>query len=489
MGGTRRSWIWLAVLLATALAAPLGASPKKTDPHQKRIELLEKQVRMQSRQLEQMQKELQELRRQREETAPAPAPSVAPAPSPESPVIDDSVPPPSPTPGTESTPQESPTPEGPIIDESVPPPATAPPTRPGGTPDSTSVPQTSTGAISPSFMNPAISAIGLFEARTSSDKSNRSNNQFAVREVEIAMQGVVDPYARYDIFLTAGNNQSVSIEEAYGTIFNLPLGFLGKVGKYKATFGRNNSLHTHELPQIDRPEVISQFFGEEGMSGPGVSVSNILPTPWYSEVFLQAFSSDDNPALFSSEVSQKPIYNVSWRNLFDLREDLTLEAGLSGAYGKTDTSELKDTKVAGAHLTLKYRPLRQLGQFGITWESEYLTETQRVPFLFQGPPDANGVLPSPETRITNRSANGWYSYVDVQANRNWFLGLRYDWTRLPIDPSKIVNGWTPYLGYRFSEYNSLRLQYKNVQRNWGKALQEVFLQWNIVIGPHGVHKY
>ena len=470
------SWVTVMTLCGGLQA---GAQPNPATSQQKRIDLLEEQVRIQNQQLKQMQKELQELKNVRH---PAPSPVASPTPANSTgatPILDESVPPVL-TPGPETPPIQAIPEGGPMIDDSVPPPASAPPT--------TSSPSNSTQsartAASTSFFNPAISAVGLFEARTSNDKTNQFNNQFSVREVEIALQAAVDPYSRYDIFLTAGNGDSVSVEEAYGTIFNLPLGFQAKAGKFKAAFGRSNQLHTHAFPQIDRPEVINLFLGEEGLSGPGLSLSTILPMPWYSEVFLEAFSSDDNPNLFSSEISQKPIYNISWRNLFDLREDLTLEAGVSGAFGKTDSDQLKDTKLAGAHLSLKYKPLRQLGQFAITWESEYLTETQRVPLSLLGSPYGNG------TRTENRCANGWYSYLDVQADRNWFFGLRYDWTHLPIDPSKVEYGWTPYLGYRFSEFSSLRLQYKNLQRSWESVpLQEVFLQWNIVMGPHGAHKY
>ncbi len=454
----------LSLLFSTGPLGAMAAPAKKPRPavnaQQRRIERLERLLEAQGRQMDEMRREIEGLKQQ------AAAPPVT-----------------APTPTAPAEPPES----GPLIDESVPPSTTT------ATPTTPATPTASQPASGQTLFNPQISVIGIFEARTGNDKANRFDNQISAREVEVALQAPIDPYAKADFFLTIPNGGSLELEEGYGTFLKLPLDLQAKAGKLKAAFGRNNELHTHALPQVDRPKVVETFFGEEGLNGPGIGLSSILPTPWYSELTLQALA-NDNDTLFSAATSTKPIYASRWTNLFDLREDLTLETGLSGAYGKTDTADLRETLVGGAHLTLKYRPLDRVGQVGVTWESEYLTATQRLPVFTPQPSpgldaDGNPIELPPLESTARRSANGWYSYLEVQPHRNWFFGARYDRTHVPLNPSDVIQGWSGLLGYRLSEANQLRLQYSSLARSFARPLRQWFLQWNFNIGPHGTHRY
>ncbi len=98
--------------------------------------------------------------------------------------------------------------------------------------------------------------------------------RFFPREVELAFFGAVDPYARAYVIIEAGeefdttNNTStfnVELAEAAVTLTALPWGFQDKLGLMRVRYGLYNEYHDHDLPQPDRPAVLVNFFGQEGL--------------------------------------------------------------------------------------------------------------------------------------------------------------------------------------------------------------------------------
>src|SRR5256885_16551526 len=107
-----------------------------------------------------------------------------------------------------------------------------------------------------------------------------------MHETEVAFQSVVDPYARADVFISFGES-GVNLEEGYLTFTALPAGFVARVGKMRAAFGKVNTLHNHVLPWVDRPLVTNSLVGgEDGIDDAGLSVERILPAP--KGIFLEA---------------------------------------------------------------------------------------------------------------------------------------------------------------------------------------------------------
>ncbi|MGZ5381784.1 MAG: hypothetical protein ACXWFQ_07975, partial [Thermoanaerobaculia bacterium] len=107
-----------------------------------------------------------------------------------------------------------------------------------------------------------------------------------LRESEIGLQAIVDPYARADFFVTF-SNEEVGIEEGFITFLTLPGDFILKAGKFKAAFGRVNTEHPHVRPYADTPLVVLNLLGgEDGINDSGLSVARLIPMP--SEIFLEA---------------------------------------------------------------------------------------------------------------------------------------------------------------------------------------------------------
>ena len=84
----------------------------------------------------------------------------------------------------------------------------------------------------------------------------------------------------------AFGQEGVEIEEGYITFPTLPGGFLAKVGKLKAQFGKENTFHAHQRIWPDQTLMQANLLGgEEGIADAGVSVSRLLLNPWF---FLEA---------------------------------------------------------------------------------------------------------------------------------------------------------------------------------------------------------
>lgn len=362
-------------------------------------------------------------------------------------------------------------------------------------------PQSSATGQQPS-MNPNISVIGLFEAKGGGAIYDPTRDSLYLRELELALQAPIDPYARADVFISFANGESPEVEEATLTWAKLPWGLQAKAGILKGDLGRINSLHSHALPQIDLPLPNQAIFGPESLHDPGVELSWLAPSPWYSRLSLQAMSRSsgaseldlsslylptgsrlplsseeiverlkerDDFSIFPSGASKNLLYLGRWENLWDLSENTTLGLGLSGAISSIQGRDLRSSLAYGADLTLKWHPLDKPYR-SIVWQTEFLRARQQF-------------------MMGNREFGGWYSFLNYRWDRNWAAGLRYDMTELPFDSSLVQRRGSALLEWIPSEFSRLRLQYNLNTSNYRPSFSEVMLQWNVVLGPHGAHKY
>src|SRR5436309_11230544 len=148
-------------------------------------------------------------------------------------------------------------------------------------------------SLTSNYFNPSISAIGNFLGVGGSNKTENLPSM-SLRETEVSLQAVVDPYARADFFISFGE-EGVEVEEGFASFTSLPWGLLAKVGRMRTSFGKINTLHLHVLPWPDEPLPIVNFLGgEEGWVGTGVSVAKLIPFPGdvFSELTAQVFRGD-----------------------------------------------------------------------------------------------------------------------------------------------------------------------------------------------------
>ena len=108
---------------------------------------------------------------------------------------------------------------------------------------------------------PDISAVGDIVFDLSPDGSTQEDvSRLGVREVEVALQAVVDPYFRGDIFLGVSDLEGIAIEQAYLTTTSLPQQIEARLGRFMLPFGKQNTTHRHDLHTIEYQYVIQRFF-------------------------------------------------------------------------------------------------------------------------------------------------------------------------------------------------------------------------------------
>jgi hypothetical protein len=128
-------------------------------------------------------------------------------------------------------------------------------------------------------------------------------NRVIPREIELALFGQVDPYARATVILEAAEEfedgeraLEFGLAEAYLELTSLPWGLGGKGGRERLRFGLLNELHLHDRQQPDSPAVLTRFFGEEGLTEDGLEVSWVAPLPVYLQAILGVFNGDNEEA-------------------------------------------------------------------------------------------------------------------------------------------------------------------------------------------------
>jgi hypothetical protein len=316
--------------------------------------------------------------------------------------------------------------------------------------------------------NPDMAVIGNFVGAAGKNAVD-SMPSLEMREAEVSLQAIVDPYARADFFLAA-SPEGLDIEEGFLTLTSLPGGLLAKVGKMKAQFGKVNTLHAHTLPWVDEPLVMRNLLGgEEGLNDSGVSVSKLLLNPLF---FLEATGEvyQGNGGVFQAGERS----NVSWlgrlRGYRDLTEGTNLDVGTSFTTGHNDAGLDTRTRLFGVDATIRYRPLRRavyrrfLGRTELVWSHR-------------------------AQDIGDVSAFGMYASGEYQFAQRWFGGLRYDQSQRAANSLLTDKGPSLVLTYWPSEFSQIRGQYRHIRYAGNVTSNELLFQFLFAIGAHGAHSF
>lgn len=368
----------------------------------------------------------------------------------------------------------------------APAPEPAPPVEPPAAPEqpTAQVPPGSAGAGGPEgtlplygpattskVFNPDIAVIGNFIGAAGTNEVDPRPG-LSMNEAEFSFQAIVDPFARADFFVSAGPEE-FELEEGFVTLTSLPAGLLAKVGKMKAQFGKQNTLHPHQMPWVDEPLFLTNLLGsDEGLNDSGVSVSKLILNPWF---FLEATGEvfrGDNETFRSYSRG-----DLTWlgrlRGYRDLSESTNLDLGTSIAVGRNELGEESRTRLVGVDATLRYRPLRRAIYRRLLARSELVWSRASSP-LEDGDDDV-------------RSAFGMYVGGEYQFARRWFAGARYDFAERAFDPSLSDRAASFLLTYWPSEFSQLRGQFRRTKYAEGHVANEVLFQFLFSIGAHGAH--
>ena len=322
-------------------------------------------------------------------------------------------------------------------------------------------------------------------------------NRFFPREVELSLFGQIDPYASAVVRIEAGEEgrgdaTGVSLAEAHLTLLTLPFGTQARLGQMRNRFGYSNEVHEHDLPWVDRPNVMRNFLGAEGLHEKGIEVTLVPDLPFYIEALAGIFNGDNETA-FGRTSLRHPLATGRLRTFFEFGDEHAVQLGTSVASGQTN--EKNQSTILGWEGRYKYRPDGWLHPLAtLTGEALYSMRKTDVGVDQNG----DGAIDVIDKRQRNHF--GWYTGLEVQPFRRWAGGVRYDWSQYPENPGR---EWSvePYLSFWPSEFLRFRVAYKYTDRSpqtrdafnlndaSARKLDEILFQASFILGAHPAHPF
>lgn len=328
------------------------------------------------------------------------------------------------------------------------------------------VPATGRKALIPDISLIGSIAVGWFRDDPVGDQGeNPSRTGFNFQGAELAIQEVVDPYVRGDIFILF-KEDGVEVEDATITTLSLPWNLQIRGGKMLARVGRQNTHHLEQLDFVDQSLTNRYFFGPEGFAELGAEVSVLFPLPWFSELSFE-FLQGENEGNFDGSRKGDFAYLGHWKNGFDVTPNLAGQVGLSGVVGFNDTAPGNATQIYGADLYLRWKPSERRG---LKWQTEYFLRRRE---------EVGGATVE----------GGAYTQFVWQFARRWEAAVRGERIGLPAEGFSQW-GISTAITFVATEFFHLRGQYNWIHTNGtAKEQHEAFLQMQFNMGPHGAHSF
>jgi hypothetical protein len=347
------------------------------------------------------------------------------------------------------------------------------------------------------LLNPEITAFFDVGGSLSTDGGDKALNRFNAREFELDFRAAVTPWADGVLVLAAGEEIEqhdddveigfdFAIEEGYLNVHTLPHGLSLKAGKFRNAFGRNNLLHTHDLPQVTRPLAVQAFLGPEGLATVGAAGSWIVPNPWerYIEFSAELVNSDggeESPILGGPGAKNPAV--ISHLKLFqDIGDSASFEVGGSFLFGHTSDDDDARAYTLGLDATYLWRDPKKPDFRSLLLQGEVLWAASDWEFD-RGNSERNKSL-------------GFYAFGQYQWTRNWYAGVRFDYTEHPSlalhDSDDSDWGVSAWVSWYLSEFLRLRLEYQHLsfERFGDRDSQDnLLLGVTFLIGAHPPHPY
>ncbi|MBN2037072.1 MAG: hypothetical protein JW768_10050 [Chitinispirillaceae bacterium] len=333
-------------------------------------------------------------------------------------------------------------------------------------------------AITASKMNPAIAAVGEFEASTSDDAALAHPHELLFRGGDIDIYSYVDPYFKAEVVIAFSDRQA-DFEEAYLESLTLPAGLKLRVGKFKVPFGKWNTVHGHALPVINMPLSWERAFGEDGLNESGVAVSEMMPfLPTYHEI-IGLVLNGNNDIAFNGAATRDLLYMGHLKNFFELGGYRTLEVGISYARGRNngDGSPELMTNLAGANVIVQWKhSLLPLERALTLWAEIYHSRRDTL--------DLNAAV---KTYVST----GYFLLGKLLFSRRWYATCLYDCSGDPLNTGERFNSISAGLAFQPSEFSEFKFEYRRVMsnRNDRAAVNELKGMLIFTIGAHGPHAF
>jgi len=356
--------------------------------------------------------------------------------------------------------------------------------------------------------NPDISLSGLFSAAYFSEKDNLNfgghdpkTTGFNVQNVELTISHTVDPYltAQANLISFIDEGETVfELEEAFLQTTSLPLSLQIRAGQYFTRVGRVNFQHPHSWDFADQPLIHNRVYGADGLRGPGLQISWLVPVPFYWEFSLgsqqavgeiaQSFLGDageDGIGIGGYTITDRKtegieelLFHAKNSFSFDLSEATTILFGGDALAGPNNKGKDNRTHIYNFDFYLKWKPeTSRLGYPFLKWQNEFIWRNYEV-------------VP----KGTSLDDVGLLSQISYGIRERWVLGLRGEYADVLNGEQDIFRNERTRIGWNItffpSEFSKIRLQHNvDFTHDIYNKLNSVFLQAEFNIGSHSAHSF
>lgn len=364
-----------------------------------------------------------------------------------------------------------------------------------------------------------------------------AKNGFTLQAAELSFSASVDPFFRAETHALF-TEEGAELEEAFATSTALPGGFEVKAGYYLTEFGRLNATHPHQWYWLDQPFLLSRLLGSDGLRSTGARLAWLLPAPWYAQLYAGIQNADDDSAVSflggghrhgaaeahdhtdetsleeyehheyeATPIAGRPRVDRSPRELdeylYSLRletslntgEEFTTLVGASALAGPNAAGTDSQTRLYGADLTIKWRPVNnRRGYPFLLWQSEVLQREYEAGYVALPHGEHEHAYPAETIRDW-----GFYSQFVYGFAPRWECGFRVEYGS-GNDAGVIERDhdeWrsdrlrlSPMLAYRPSEFSRVRLQYNyDDADHLDDVVHTVWLGLEVSFGKHPAHSF
>ncbi|MEA2710234.1 MAG: hypothetical protein QOF78_2835 [Phycisphaerales bacterium] len=348
----------------------------------------------------------------------------------------------------------------------------------------------------PANFNPDVAVVIDALGSWSNQRSNNAYNRIDVREAELDLRAAIDPRADGVLVLAfprdvdnfpfpeAGDPQTspetgAAVEEAYAFFhdFGVP-NLTAKLGRFHLRFGRQNVLHLHDLPTSDPPLVNQAFLAPEALSDSGLSLSYVIPPKLigdqYVELVAEVLAGEGgdsaSPTLTGDLTVDSPALNLHALWNHDITSDMNLELGGSWLTASRSADNSERVNLFGFDATLVRTD--PTGQF-----NNQLLQAEVM----------HAIVDQPDGGATQHA---WGAYVlgQQQIHKDWYAGVRVDWTQNPNADDQEIWAVSPYVSWYWSEFLRFRVEYQHRDGDPENA-DAIYLQATYIFGAHPPHPY
>jgi hypothetical protein len=311
---------------------------------------------------------------------------------------------------------------------------------------------------------------------------------FSIGESEISLTANIDPFMSGFLDISFQNDNTPAVEEAYILSKDLPYGFTLKGGRFLSAIGYINERHAHDWLFSDAPLPYRAFLNNQ-YGDDGLQVRWLAPTEQFLEFGAEVFRGEAYPASGSRNAG----------------------AGTFTAFVNTG-NDINDSSSWLAKASYLHSDAKNRDNNGHLFNGT--TDLGILSGVYKWAPGGNPTVSNlslTSELFLDRQA-GFYDGVRVDQDRwggyvqgfyqfmpRWSVGLRYAALSTAGVPLALVgsdlddlghasSAATAMLEFDTSEFGRFRASYTHDQAGFN-PIDELLLQYTVIYGPHGAHRY